>query len=69
MSKKLYACGIDWQCEIGEAPDLEGKMPLYSSIEELKKARPCWEECGIVELEIKLNSWIETQDLLRNKGE
>lgn len=40
--KTLYACGIDWQCEIGEACDLEGKMPLYSTISELKEKRSCW---------------------------
>lgn len=38
MSKRiLYACGVDWQCEIGEASDLEGKMPLYSSISFCKR--------------------------------
>jgi hypothetical protein len=62
--KKLYSCGIDWQCEIGEAPDLEGKMPLYSTIEELKENRTCWKECGIVELSIKLNRWVEPQNLI-----
>jgi hypothetical protein len=61
--KKLYACGVDWQHEIGEASDLEGKMPLYSSVEVLKKSRKCWQECGIVELEISLKGWVEPQDL------
>lgn len=64
--RKLYVCGLDWQCEIGEAPDIEGKMPLYSSVDELKKARPCWEECGIVELEVQLVSWVEPQDLFKD---
>ena len=61
--KTLYSCGVDWQHEIGEASDLEGKMPLYSSIKALKKARQCWEECGIVELELKLKTWVEPQNL------
>lgn len=52
MSKKFYMCQTDWDFEIGEAPDLEGKMPLYSSVEELKEQRTCWDECGIVEVEI-----------------
>lgn len=50
--KKLYACDIDWRHEIGEASDLEGTMPLYSSLEILKKKHPCWKECGVVELEL-----------------
>lgn len=50
MAKKLYACATDFSCEIGEAPDLEGKMPLFSTAAKLKKKRSCWKECGIVEL-------------------
>lgn len=53
-SKIMYACQTDWRYEMGEAPDLEGSMPLYSSVEELKKQRTCWDECGIVEVEITL---------------
>lgn len=60
--RKLYACGVDWQHEIGEAPDLEGKMPLYSSVEELKRKRTCWDECGIVEIELKVTKWVLKQD-------
>jgi hypothetical protein len=64
--KKLYCCGVDIQHEICEAPDLEGSMPLYSSVKELKKQRTCWKECGIVELELKLIKWVQPQDLFRN---
>ncbi len=64
---KLYACGVDWQHEIGEAGDLEGKMPLYSSIEELKAQRTCWAECGIVVLELTEAEWAVAQDLMRDK--
>lgn len=63
MSKIAYACGVDWQHEIGEAPDLEGKMPLYSSIEELKKEKTCWKACGIVKLKVELEEWVEEQNL------
>jgi len=63
--RKLYACGVDWQHEIGEAPDLEGKMPLYSSVEELKQKRTCWDECGIVEIELKVTKWVLKQDLFK----
>lgn len=69
MGKRIvYACGVDWQHEIGEAPDLEGKMPLYSSIEELKSKRSCWKACGIVRLEISLVKWVEQQDLFADEG-
>lgn len=66
---KLYACGVDWQHEIGPhgAPDLSGKVPLYNSIEDLKAKRKCWIECGIVELEVTLVKWAEKQDLFKVK--
>jgi hypothetical protein len=59
----FYSCGVDWQHEIGEAPDLEGSMPLYSSVEELKEKRSCWKQCGIVKLELSLKEWVEPQKL------
>lgn len=61
--KTLYACGVDWNWEIGEAVDLEGVMPLYSSVEELKAKRSCWVECGIVKLTLSLDSWVEKERL------
>ncbi len=57
-TKKIYVCGVDWQHEIGEASD----VIMYPSVESLKKHRTCWEECGIVELEVKLTKWVEPQD-------
>jgi hypothetical protein len=61
--RKMYACGVDWQQEIGEAPDLEGKIPLYSSIQELMNKRSCWTECGIVEIQLSMNHWVVAQNL------
>jgi len=62
--KKLtfYACAVDWQHEMGEACDLEGSMPLYSSVEELREKRECVESCGIVELELSMKRWVHPQD-------
>lgn len=72
-TKTLYACAVDWQHEVGEASDLEGEMPFYSSIDELKSQRPCWKQCGIVELKIQFVSFPEPQNLfdrsLWNKDE
>ncbi len=59
----LYSCGVDFQHEIGEAFDLEGSQPLYSTVEELKEKRTCWKSCGIVELKLTEVKWIEKQDL------
>lgn len=64
MSRTLYTCGIDWQHEICEAHDLEGKMPFFSSVEELKANKKCWKTCGIVEIKAELVKWVEPQDLL-----
>ena len=62
-AKTFYACGVDWQHEFREAADHEGKLPLYSTEEELKSKRGCWKECGIVKLRLSLVEWTLTQDL------
>jgi hypothetical protein len=62
--KTMYCCGVDWTHEIGEAPDLEGRIPLYSSIEELKAKRTCWEECGIVEVKLELVRVVEPDKIM-----
>lgn len=61
--KKFYCCGVDWQHELGEASDLEGKMPLYSTVKQLKEERSCWKECGIVEIHLELGKWVKKQNL------
>lgn len=61
--KTVYVCGVDWQHEIGQASDLEGKMPMYSSIEKLRRERKCTHECGIVELKIREVRWVQDQKL------
>lgn len=45
---KGYLCGTDLlDIKLG-ADDIK----IFSSIETLKEARLCWEECGIVEIEL-----------------
>lgn len=44
-----YMCPIDFQWELGEAA---GGTVIYASIEDLKKNHTCWEECGIIEVEV-----------------
>jgi hypothetical protein len=65
VKRKFYMCGVDWQHEIGEAPDLEGRMPIYSTVEELKAKRTCWPECGILEIVMTESQWIVKQDLYK----
>lgn len=60
---KLYVCSINWQHEIGEAADLEGKMPFYTSLEQLKKEHECWEECGITEVEVLPSKVIKESEI------
>ena len=59
MSKEVtvYMCEIDWDHEIGEA---KGGTRFYASIKDLKENYDCWEECGIVEVKVKLSKTITT---------
>jgi hypothetical protein len=43
-------CKIDWDEELGNAPS----STVYASLSYLKQQHPCWEECGIVEVEVSL---------------
>ena len=51
MSKTGYMCEIDFDCELGRA---KGGTRVYPSIEDLKERHDCWEECGIVEVEVRM---------------
>src|SRR5208283_2502349 len=55
-TKKLlvYMDGVDWQHEIGEAPD---GNKVYPDVESLKEHNRCWDGCGIVECEIIFKKW------------
>jgi hypothetical protein len=61
--KKGYMCGIDWQHELCEVPD--GTM-VFGSVKMLKAVRNCTDECGIVEVEVRLVKWVKKQDLFKN---
>jgi len=53
-------CAVDWQYELGEVNDY---TKVYSSVEDLKRQRICWEQCGIVEVEVNMIKWIEPQNI------
>lgn len=62
MSNKIigYMCGVDWQHELGEA---SGGNTIYPSIEDLKRHRQCWKQCGIVAVTVEEQAWVEGQDI------
>lgn len=62
MSRTAYMCGVDYQQELD--PDQSGPVPVYSSVEALKRERSCWPECGIVRVQVKVVEWVEPQQLL-----
>lgn len=45
-----YMCEIDWRHELGEA---SGGNKVYGSLNDLKHHHTCWEECGVVEVEVR----------------
>lgn len=47
--KKGYMCGTDYEYELENA---SGGVKIYSSVEDLKKHKTCWEDCGIIEIEL-----------------
>lgn len=58
---KLYCCGIGYQHD----PDFK----VYTSIDDLKRDRSCWKECGIVEIVVDDNNvkWIFEQKCLNKE--
>lgn len=60
-----YMCKIDWDYEFGNA---ENGNHVYPSIEALKKYHTCWEECGIVEVEVRLKRVVVEENLFGNEN-
>lgn len=67
--KKYYLCGITFRHELGHT-NCDGY--IHESIEELKNHHSCWEECGIVEIEVEdgklpesysSHKWVVPEDL------
>lgn len=50
-----YMCKVNFDFELGQS---SGGSVIYGSLEELKEKHTCFEECGIVEVEITLKSVI-----------
>lgn len=47
MTTKIYMCGVDYRHEMDR-----GSARNFDSVDELKTYSECWEECGIVEVEL-----------------
>ena len=43
----MYICTTDWTCEMEN-----DYVKMFTSVEQLKKAKPCWEECGITKIKV-----------------
>lgn len=57
MNKKIgYMCRTDYEYELGSAG---GGIEVYASVNDLKKHRKCWSDCGIVEVEVTLKKEVE----------
>lgn len=55
---RVYACGVAWQVEMGDTDVL-----VYRSPEAVVTHRGCAEECGVVELEVRLVRWVRLPTL------
>lgn len=53
-----FMCLVDWEHEIGHAPDSK----VYSSLEALQKDHTSWAECGVVEVEVRSIRTVVPQD-------
>lgn len=51
-----YMCRVDFEFELGAA--LGGNV-IFPDIEDLRAHRKCVDECGIVEVEVRLKKLIE----------
>lgn len=51
-----YMDKVAFDFELGKAA---GGRKVYTSVDGLKAEKACWEECGIVEVEVRLRSVVE----------
>ena len=57
---------IDFECELGCASD---GNTVYPTIEDLKQARPCVEQCGIVEVEVRFRRIVQPKNWSAFEGD
>lgn len=54
-----YMCSVDFDWELSEVVD---SSPVYSTVEDLKRQRSCWKQCGITKVEVKRIEIIEPEN-------
>lgn len=54
-----FMCKTDWDDEIGYASDGNS---VYPSVDALKRARKCTNECGIVKVRVEFVEVVQTED-------
>jgi len=47
-----YMCRTALETDLGMCPDRPRPVEVYGTVEALKAGKMCWEDCGIVEVEI-----------------
>jgi hypothetical protein len=56
----VYLCGTDFQHHL--LCDSSGTT-VYPSVAALRRNKTCLDECGIVEIEIKVRRWVQPQNM------
>lgn len=54
-----FMCGVDWEHEIGQ--NCHG-IKIYRSEADLRADRTCVDECGVVEVEVRIVRTVAEQD-------
>ncbi len=57
--KRGWMCLTDYHHELGEAA---GGVTIYPDLDDLKANRPCWDQCGVVEVGIVIEKVQERQE-------
>lgn len=55
-----YMCNVDADYHLGED---SGGTALYPSVDDLKRHRACWSQCGVVEVEVTIGRVVIEGDL------
>ena len=48
---ECYMCKTDWEFELGNHSNF---VEMYASVEDIKRDRSCWDECGVVKVRVSL---------------
>lgn len=54
-----YMCKVDWDYELGAAV---GGNTIFPSVADLVSNKKCTQECGVVEVEVRLKSVLQESD-------